>query len=63
MKTLANDPTPPTIPLPPPFLPQPPDRPFPITLPSCTMSRSHALVIKGVKEANDREYNGLQSLT
>jgi len=43
MKTLTNDPTPPTIPLPPPFLPQPPDRPFPITLPSCTMSRSQAL--------------------
>jgi hypothetical protein len=58
MKTLTNDPNPPT-PSHPTLYPTP-TLPPPFFLPQ---SRSQALFIKGVKEANDREYNGLQSLT
>jgi len=59
MKTLTNDPTPPTIPLPPPFLPHLPVLPFPITLPSCTMSRSQALksTIKKKEQLENADYD------
>jgi hypothetical protein len=63
MKTLANttptDPQVPSDPPPviikpynPPFFPQPPDLPFPITCPSCSISRSQALksIIKGKEQ-------------
>lgn len=53
MKTLTNNPPPhPNPPLfsnPPPSFPQPPVRPFPITCPSCSASRSWMLLNEAEK--------------